>query len=81
MENMLPVAEAVIFYPNPVRNNLYSAAFTTGCKIFIYNAQGCLVNECRPDNSQIDVSHLPTGLYYFYIFDGNRNTKGKFVKD
>ncbi|MDD3130520.1 MAG: T9SS type A sorting domain-containing protein, partial [Bacteroidales bacterium] len=65
----------------PVKNILYSLAFTSVSTVFIYNTQGRLVNECRPDNSQIDLSHLPSGLYYFYIFDGNRNSKGKFVRD
>lgn len=73
--------ETLVFYPNPVKNILYSLAFTSGSTVFVFNAQGSLIKECKPANSQIDLSHLPSGLYYFYIFDGNRNSKGKFVRD
>lgn len=80
VKQLLSTDEAPVFYPNPVKKNLYSIAFTTTSKVSIYNAQGSLVDECRPDNSQIDISHLQPGLYYFYIFDDNQLRSGKFVR-
>lgn len=51
LENMPPEAEEAISFLNPGRNNLYSTAFSPGCKVFIYNGQDRLVNECQPDNA------------------------------
>jgi hypothetical protein len=80
VKELLRNDETPVFYPNPVKKNLYSPFFIAGSTIRIYNAQGRLTEEYQPDDTQIDVSHLPTGLYYFYIFDDNQLRSGKFVR-
>ena len=76
-------------YPNPVSDKLiiYNSQVTseTAVEISIYDVFGVLVVQlptayCLLPTCQIDVSNLPSGLYYIEIKSSGKTYRAKFVK-
>ncbi len=84
--NSIAQLNAVNIYPNPAHDKLYieSNSNTIGeVAITIYNSIGqqMVVDVTRfITREEIDVSHLPEGVYYVKYRNGNVQKKVKFVK-
>ncbi len=69
-------------YPNPASEKITItlAEQTNAAHVKIYNAKGCLwINE-EYENSEMDVSQLPAGVYTVNIWAEGKFYIGKFVK-
>lgn len=73
----------VVLFPNPVRDALYVKANTVvSGKLFVYSLQGTLVkSEMFDGNTQVDVSHLPSGIYFLKIQTKGQSITLKFIKE
>lgn len=67
---------------NPVVDNLefVSDADLSGAKVMVYNTTGNLVQEAAFSVNGVAVDHLPTGIYFAVISNGNLTEKVKFIK-
>ncbi|WP_300491759.1 T9SS type A sorting domain-containing protein [Flavobacterium sp.] len=68
---------------NPVGDNLEFVSGTndmTNATVYVYNASGMLVKEARFSTDVIAVSHLPAGIYFAVVGNGNVTEKIKFIK-
>jgi hypothetical protein len=67
-------------WPNPVKDMLYVSVGTTGSEYRIYNSSGILLKKdiAMQAVHSIDVSKLPTGLYYITV-DGKKHRV--FIKE
>lgn len=64
--------------PNPVKNTVYiNGGSSSGEKFAVYNSFGTEVFRGELNNSFIDVSFLPQGVYVFYL----DNKAMKFIKE
>jgi hypothetical protein len=71
----------ILLYPNPVDNELFIHAETVIDEIEIYNIAGRKIVNCQYRNGQsINVTHLPTGIYFVKIIVDNQIVTRKFVK-
>lgn len=75
--------KSAIVYPNPGRDMMYirTTLFNTTLKLFNQSGQEVLAKNICQNISAIDVSYLPTGTYYWQLFD-DRNfiEQGKWIK-
>jgi hypothetical protein len=73
-------ASKVVFYPNPVHNNLNISSDATIKSLIISDSTGKTVKTIKnPENIQsVDVSNLSNGLY---ILSTDNNQKFKFIKN
>jgi hypothetical protein len=77
-------------YPNPFKDCLmleYQSGGTSAISISVYNTIGQLVKTiaCAPSSSEkslkeIDMNDLPSGIYFFKLFDGHSAFSLKAVK-
>ena len=78
---------AINIYPNPAHDKLYienASQNMDDATITIYNTIGQAINVPINKNGQkleLDISHLPTGLYYALCNNGNAQTRTKFLKE
>jgi len=88
---ILPQGEALILVPNPVidKCTIHDARFTMGTavEISIYNMLGELVMAVRQEargqeqETVIQVSNLPSGLYLVEISADSKTFRGRFTKE
>jgi hypothetical protein len=75
-------AENILAYPNPVANNL-TIEVSQNATINIFNTQGQLIEtaliNCNITN--IDVSNLPSGLYFMNVKTEKGTETKKFIKE
>ena len=72
-------------YPNPVSTNLtirLSSNWSTSANVKIYNALGSLYIERKMEGreNQIDLSSLPSGIYFVEVKDGVNTISRKLIK-
>ena len=68
-------------YPNPVTGKIRIDGLTERSMLYIYDTQGQLVFSLQIENNEeIDLGHLPAGLYLTRINSPSGTHKGKFVK-
>ncbi len=74
-------ASIMDIYPNPVANtlNLKTPKNREQPKVILFNYSGKSINIHWLNNTQIDVSQLPAGIYYINIELENRNISEKIV--
>ena len=74
-------AKPFILYPNPVSNFLNIKETTTSLRsIVIYNVLGeKIISKIGKD--QIDLSSLTQGIYFVIIYDGNKTSNYKLIKN
>jgi hypothetical protein len=70
--------ESFSIYPNPVSTILTIKSFETLDSIKIINALGMEV--LKTTNTELNISHLPTGLYFVKISAGNKSAIQKILK-
>lgn len=66
-------------YPNPVMDVLNIYSFEKIDLIKIINAQG--MELLKTTNTELNISHLPTGLYFVQISAGNKSAIKKMIKN
>ncbi|PQB08977.1 hypothetical protein BST83_01090 [Polaribacter filamentus] len=71
--------ESFSIYPNPVSTILTIESFETLDSIKIINALGMEV--LKTTNTALNISHLPTGLYFVKISAGNKSAVKKIIKN
>jgi hypothetical protein len=82
----LPSAEVISVYPNPVSDiltlDIAEKALGTNSMIFLHNTRGQLVLKAEVTGSShsIDLSDLPTGLYYATLRTDREDIVKKIVK-
>jgi len=77
-EPIYPNKQKLFLYPNPVKDFLYlNQTFNANENLFIeiYNAKGQLSLSQKVNNTEIDVQHLPNGLYAYPL-----RKQGKILK-
>ncbi|MCC5945617.1 MAG: S8 family peptidase [Bernardetiaceae bacterium] len=85
-------ANAVILYPNPIKNSMLTMKGVNrffnsnhNIQIFCYDMKGRLLFETTFDNThteiKLDVSQLKPNLYMLHISDGIQMLTKKFVKE
>ena len=77
------LADAVQIFPNPVRNELNIAA-DSGLAIIgasIFNTSGQMIQSVANPGHQIDVSSLPSGIYFIRIETDQGTVTKHFVKE
>ena len=68
-------------YPNPATNFITINATNSNIEtVQIVNITGDVVVESRTNSNQVDVSHLPTGVYFVQLFSTKGVNSLKFVK-
>lgn len=72
-------------YPNPAKDIILMSVSSNdnNARIHIYNAKGILVQDLNmySDEMSIDVSGLPSGMYYFKIFSEDNSEVQRVVVD
>jgi hypothetical protein len=66
-------------YPNPASDIIHFDfdKNITGAGINIYDSRGVQVKSTKMNSNAVDISDLPTGLYFYEIVYQNKVTKGK----
>ena len=74
-----PLPTEVMLYPNPTRHYVYLKNGLPGAVIDVLTPGGQAVATTL--GTQVDVSKLPTGLYFIRVTAGGRTQILKFVKE
>jgi hypothetical protein len=69
----------LVKFPNPADSVLYLEAAHPIDRLSVYSLEGKLLMEHHAV-SEIDVTTLPTGMYFIQIFSMNSTVTKKFVK-
>ena len=78
--------EPVTIHPTPFTQKVYIESnislSTQGLPVSVYNSFGKLVHRVSLQNktNEIDLSSLPSGVYYFVFRDGNKSYSYKSIK-
>ena len=77
------IVNPCVFFPNPVKSNLSWYTNTDFDHIRIYNLSGVLLLQSSDkENSSLNLSHLPSGMYICQLTKGNHIIQsGKISKD
>jgi len=84
--NDLPQITKIKLFPNPANNELFfelNSPINENTILSIYSHFGQLINQINLGLNQtnaIDISNLPTGLYYLNLSSDNRSYGGSFIK-
>jgi len=70
----LPKTAGLILYPNPAHNTVSIDGLSIGNHVNIYATDGRLVKQftAAASRQQIDISHLPAGVYYINVMENGR---------
>ncbi len=74
--------QSFLVYPNPTTGLiLFNGNFMPGIKIQIYSAMGGLVHSSKLNTTKtIDISHLPSGIYYVIYSHRKQTFRTKMIK-
>lgn len=72
---------SVTLYPNPVSDRLFIKSTETIKAVTIYNVNGQLIKQVNTLGESIDVTSLPSGLYFVKINTVNGETTKKIIKN
>ena len=73
--------EKITVYPNPAGEKLFVSGLNQDVKLNIYNPNGQIVYQKlnNQQTTQIDLSHLSSGLYYLHVVYPDGETKSKKI--
>jgi len=74
-------AQAVTLYPNPVRDILHIQAEQAVTALRIYNVHGSLVTQTAGDIREINLTHLPAGIYIVRVETGEGVSMVRVIKE
>ncbi|MFK8037493.1 MAG: T9SS type A sorting domain-containing protein [Crocinitomicaceae bacterium] len=76
-----PEKKQIFVFPNPTSSVLNFSGLTGQVNISIYNLLGQKLYDGSSVNSQVDVTYLPSGTYFYKVSSAFGNaSQGKFVK-
>jgi hypothetical protein len=77
-----PILESTRFFPNPTNDEINIETDLEYDAIKTYSIEGRLMQHIENQSNTINVSHLPTGLYFFELWQEGKavTRKEKFVK-
>jgi hypothetical protein len=67
-------------FPNPTSDVLYIDAVLKTQEVKILDVAGKLVKLITPQSNSVNVSELPTGIYFIQLINKNKTITRKFVK-
>ncbi|RDK88318.1 T9SS type A sorting domain-containing protein [Marinirhabdus gelatinilytica] len=70
----------ILMYPNPANDQIYIETDLPLNKLEIYTTTGKLLHSQNNPTPSLDISTLPTGLYFMKVYQGDRVSTQKFVK-
>jgi len=70
----------IALYPNPVHDQLYLTLPETRATVSILDVSGRKISEQTMTQSQLDVQHLPQGIYFVQVVAENLVQTLRFVK-
>ncbi|HMN91583.1 MAG TPA: T9SS type A sorting domain-containing protein [Saprospiraceae bacterium] len=73
-KKIIGVTYAAGLYPNPASHHLFVEPIELAGQISIFDAYGRLVKHLLVSNSHVNISDLPTRLYWISIEDKHKNT-------
>lgn len=70
------------FYPNPVKNEIIIENLNSWNSIMIFDSNGKMVYDGKPNSSKIDISFLPEGNYTMKLLDEitAKHVSWRFIK-
>ena len=80
VRNVNPIGFKV--YPNPVVNEIRipEDIVNEGAQIRVINIQGNVLMDQKINNTQVDVSGYPKGMYFIMIYTDRQEYQSKFIK-
>jgi hypothetical protein len=81
---IIPNTESVYIYPNPATNQVtIKIENNTFTELRVYNNMGILVLKQQVDKleNNIDIKHLPTGIYFVRLIGEAQSAVKQFVKE
>jgi hypothetical protein len=80
-ENLSP-SQQIHIYPNPAHDNLViDAGIYNIQEVTVINLQGKELLTARPHNNMIDISKLPSGVYFLKIITDSQIITEKVIKN
>ncbi len=83
VENLITAKDDIILYPNPAKNEIFVDWKSADATYSIIDAKGSTVSykaKLTTGKNRIDVSKIPSGLYFIEISGSGKNTTSKFIK-
>ena len=74
-------AQDITLYPNPVKTILYIETEEAIKAVHIYNVQGAVVVESIGDVREINLAHLPAGIYTLHVEIGKTVSTLRIIKN
>ncbi len=77
------VTNDLMVYPNPGRDTVYIPALENGKvqKLEVFDLSGNVLHRYNSSTStRVDVSFLPSGVYFFKLYNGGKTSTAKWVK-
>jgi len=70
------------FYPNPITNNLNIKTTNYPAHLYLYNVSGQLLlqKEIKQENTSVDFSSYPSGIYFIELKQNNNISRKKIIK-
>ncbi len=78
------VAKGSVLFPNPAKNKINFAASllqSGGISFELYNSSGQLLMAQAISTNSIDISELPSGIYFVHIFSEKEVINQRLIKD
>lgn len=73
--------QAINIYPNPAHDKLYIKGIKGSAEVSIYNSYGQPVINAQLSDNSLDVSMLPSGIYYLHLAGEQTNATARFIKE
>jgi glucuronoarabinoxylan endo-1,4-beta-xylanase len=83
VDNIMAAKRDIILYPNPAKTEIFVDWKATDAVYLIIDAKGSTVSyntKLTKGKNRIDISKLPTGVYFIEISGSGENIKTKFIK-
>ncbi|MDQ0594316.1 glucuronoarabinoxylan endo-1,4-beta-xylanase [Chryseobacterium ginsenosidimutans] len=83
IDNVIATKDDIILYPNPAKNELFVDWKSADATYSIIDAKGSKVSyktKLTNGKNRIDVSKLPSGVYFIEISASGKNVTSKFIK-
>ncbi len=70
-----------LLYPNPANDKLYCSCFSENSTVVVFTLSGeKIITRKVNSGKELDISVLPSGIYFIKIITGNKRLMRKFVK-